>query len=43
MVSLFHFETQELDLDGTSTVAALSGFTTGGDAIWGQDTVTIVP
>jgi hypothetical protein len=41
---LFHFETQELvDLDENSTEATLTGYTYGGEFIWGTDTVNIVP
>ncbi|UCC63457.1 MAG: hypothetical protein JSV36_22490 [Anaerolineae bacterium] len=40
---LFHFRTQELSLDGSSTVATLTGTTFGGQAIQGTDTVNIVP
>jgi hypothetical protein len=40
---LFHFKTQELDLDGDSTEATLAGTTFGGQSIQGTDTVNIVP
>jgi hypothetical protein len=40
---LFHFRTQELNLDETSTEAALTGTTYGGQLIGGKDTVNIVP
>jgi hypothetical protein len=40
---LFHFKTQELDLDETSTEAILTGYTFDGAFIWGEDTVNIVP
>jgi len=40
---LFHFKTQELALDGDSTVAFLTGETMGDDAITGVDSVRIVP
>jgi len=40
---LFHFKTQELDLDENSTEATLTGSTYGGQAIQGVDTVNIVP
>jgi hypothetical protein len=40
---LFHFKTQELDLDVTSTEATLTGATFGGQPIQGTDTVNIVP
>ena len=40
---LFHFKTQELDLDETSTEASLTGHTFDGEFIWGEDTVNIVP
>jgi hypothetical protein len=40
---LFHFKTQELDLDETSTEATLTGHTFDGEFIWGTDTVNIVP
>ena len=40
---LFHFKTPELDLDGDSTEATLTGSTYGGQAIQGTDTVNIVP
>jgi hypothetical protein len=40
---LFHFKTQELNLDENSTEAHLTGYTHGGEFIWGVDTVNIVP
>ena len=40
---LFHFKTQELNLDKNSTEATLTGYTSGGEFIWGTDTVNIVP
>jgi hypothetical protein len=40
---LFHFKTQELELDENSTEAYLQGYTQGGEFIWGTDTVNIVP
>lgn len=40
---LFHFKTQELDLDEDSTEAFLKGYTYDGEFIWGEDTVNIVP
>ena len=40
---LFHFETQELELDKYSTEATLTGETYDGQAIQGVDTVSIVP
>jgi len=40
---LFHFKTQELDLDENSTEAFLTGYTFDGQFIWGTDTVNIVP
>ena len=40
---LFHFKTQELDLDENSTEAFLIGYTYDGVFIWGTDTVNIVP
>jgi hypothetical protein len=40
---LFHFKTQELDLDESSTEATLTGHTFDGEFIWGKDTVNIVP
>lgn len=40
---LFHFETQELDLNEESTEAFLTGYTTDGEFIWSTDTVNIVP
>jgi hypothetical protein len=40
---LFHFETQELDLNEESTEAFLTGYTSDGEFIWGKDTVNIVP
>ena len=39
---LFHFKTEELDLDENSTEAFLMGYTFGGEFIWGTDTVNIV-
>jgi hypothetical protein len=39
---LFHFKTQEIDLDVTSTEATLTGTTFGGQPIQGTDTVNIV-
>jgi hypothetical protein len=40
---LFHFKTQELQLDANSTEATLTGATTDGTPIEGTDTVKIVP
>ena len=40
---LFHFKTQELNLDENSTEATLTGDTTDGKHIKGTDTVNIVP
>lgn len=40
---LFHFKTQELELDKDSTEATLTGETYGGNPIEGTDTVNIVP
>lgn len=40
---LFHFKTQELNLDENSTEAELTGQTNGGDDISGTDDVRIVP
>jgi len=40
---LFHFKTQELNLDENSTEAILTGHTFDGVFIWGEDTVNIVP
>ena len=40
---LFHFKTQELNLDKDSTEATLAGTTYDGQAIEGTDTVNIVP
>lgn len=40
---LFHFKTQELDLNEESTEAFLTGYTSDGEFIWGKDTVNIVP
>ena len=40
---LFHFKTQELNLDENSTEATLMCETFGGDTITGTDTVRIVP
>ena len=40
---LFHFKTQELELDETSIKASLTGHTFDGEFIWGEDTVNIVP
>ena len=40
---LFHFKTQELDLDENSTEATLTGDTADGNPIQGTDTVNIVP
>ena len=40
---LFHFKTQELDLNGDSTEATLTGSTYGGQPIQGTDSVNIVP
>jgi hypothetical protein len=40
---LFHFKTQELNLNETSTEATLEGFTMGGVPFFGTDTVNIVP
>jgi hypothetical protein len=39
---LFHFKTQELDLDESSNEATLTGATFGGQPIQGTDTVNIV-
>jgi hypothetical protein len=43
MDMLFHFKTQELNLDENSTEATLTGDTTDGKQILGTDTVNIVP
>jgi len=43
MDMLFHFKTQELNLDGDSTEATLTGETVDGVQIEGTDTVNIVP
>ncbi|GAB4531879.1 MAG: hypothetical protein Kow0063_11720 [Anaerolineae bacterium] len=43
MDMLFHFKTQELDLDAGSTEAYLTGYTQDGQFIWGVDAVNIVP
>jgi hypothetical protein len=40
---VFHFKTQELDLDESSTEATLTGQTDSGDDISGTDDVRIVP
>lgn len=40
---LFHFKTQELDLDESSTETFLTGYTQDGEFVWGTDTVNIVP
>ena len=40
---LFHFKTQELDLDEYSTEATLTGQTFDGQVIQGTDAVNIVP
>lgn len=40
---LFHFKTQELNLEENSTEATLTGETYGGNPIEGTDTVNIVP
>ena len=40
---LFHFKTQELNLDADSTEATLTGETLDGNAITGSDEVRIVP
>jgi hypothetical protein len=40
---LFHFNTQELNLDENSTEATLNGMTHDGLVIWGVDTVNIIP
>jgi hypothetical protein len=40
---LFHFKTQELNLDSSSTEATLAGETFDGVSIQGTDTVNIVP
>jgi hypothetical protein len=40
---LLFFDTQELNLGKSSTEAFLTGFTYGGEFIWGKDTVNIVP
>jgi len=40
---LFHFKTQDLDLDEDSTEATLTGTTHDGQLIQGTDTVNIVP
>ena len=42
MDKLFHFETQDLNLNENSTEATLTGSTYGGQAIEGTDTVNIV-
>ena len=39
---LFHFKTQELDLDENSTEATLTGYTQDGEFTWGMDTVKTV-
>lgn len=43
MDMLFHFNTQDLNLDENSTEATLTGTTYGGQPIQGTDTVNIVP
>jgi len=40
---LFHFETQELNLDENSTEATFTGYTLAGEFIWGKDAVKVVP
>ena len=40
---LFHFKTQDLNLDESSTEATLTGKTYGGVQIEGTDAVNIVP
>ena len=40
---LFHFRTQELNLDKNSTEAYLTGYEYNGEFIWGVDSVNIVP
>jgi len=40
---IFHFKTQELDLDENGTLATLKGQTFDGMDIVGTDTVNIVP
>jgi len=40
---LFHFDTQTLQLNASSTEATLTGATTGGQEFTGTDTVRIVP
>jgi len=40
---LFHFKTQDLNLDENSTEATLTGMTYGGQTIQGTDAVNIVP
>ena len=40
---LFHFKTQELNLDKDSTEATLTGITYDGQVIEGTDTANIVP
>ena len=40
---IFHFKTQELDLDEYSTEATLTGTTLGGLDVQGTDTLNIVP
>jgi hypothetical protein len=40
---LFHFKTQELELDEDSTEATLTGETHGGNPVQGTDTVNIIP
>lgn len=40
---LFFFKTRELDLDGSSTAAELTGETFDGMPVWAYDTVKIVP
>jgi hypothetical protein len=39
---LFHFKNQELGLDENSTEAYLTGYTKGGEFIWGVDSVNII-
>jgi len=40
---IFHFKTQELELDGSSTEAELTGYVVGGLEFSGNDSVNIVP
>jgi hypothetical protein len=40
---LFHFKTQDLNLDEDSIAATLTGVNTSGGQFWGTDSVSIVP